>query len=363
MSTTAPFPRASLLGIPVELLDHILLLSAPSPHDQDHNPDDWHHTLHKVAKTCKALFHAAKPLRRRHLVVSVPSTVIQPDQRAHYVHLKSDRRPVVVPSLVPSFINVRSLRLYLQSASTAKVTMADRALMPRQLDELELLDVECEPDVADQFISADERLETVHVTPIRGANGQYVPCDALALLPNLEFLQYGPTRVGHTDDELLEPNLIELSESLVYVFKLGGSIGEALHENLRRLVVPYREWQDRGERYDSVVPDQLHSLASFVEHSGCLEDVALPRTGRTQRLTADAYNPYHQAVQLAFNSIINAPVLVGLCDELRSGWTFAHGEMLDSGDELPEWPGSWEVWGDCYSGEDYWPDGEDPEYV
>ena len=60
---------------------------------------------------------------------------------------------------------------------------------------------------------------------------------------------------------------------------------------------------------------------------------------------------------------MDSPVLVGLCDELRSGWTFAHGEMLDSGDELPEWPGSWEVWGDCYSGEDYWPDGEDPEYV
>jgi len=108
MSTSIPYPRASLLGLPPELLDDVVQLAAPSTGDHERISYEWYKTLHQIAEACSALHRVAKPLRRRHVVLSVPATIIQLDELAHYVHLESDGRPVVVPDLSLSFGSLRS---------------------------------------------------------------------------------------------------------------------------------------------------------------------------------------------------------------------------------------------------------------
>ncbi|GAA5845015.1 hypothetical protein JCM9279_005405 [Rhodotorula babjevae] len=386
MSAPTVYPRASLLGLPRELLANVVDLAASSPlYDDDRTPHDRHKTVHKVAQTCTALHGVAKPLRRRHVVLSGPTTTVQPDEHAHYVHIKSRGAPVVISGLSMAFGNLRSLRLYLGSSSTVdlallanlphlrRLTISGGQVTgestPLDLIELELLDVKCEPALAHHFIVENKHLRTVHITQLRGDRDHYIPGEALIEHGDIEFLQVGPQPIFYeaSFESLLRPYVAELAESLAFVYSLdNGAITEPFTEHLRRLIVHYPD-PDEYDKYNkcevgSDVPVMLGAVAGWVDRALSLEAIALPRTCRPTAGKPARDDLFDEAVQLAFNSIMNAcrregveilfydervPDLsacrVALCDELRTGWSLARG-LLDTSDEpLPEWPGSWQA--------------------
>ncbi|GAA5925927.1 hypothetical protein JCM3775_005152 [Rhodotorula graminis] len=374
--TRGSHPRTSLPALPSDVLVRVVRLAVPLTDDDEFEPWNRARWLHDIARTCRALYRAAAKERSRLVVLRNPTTLDGASTTAKYLRIHGQDRPCDLSKLAQHVKSVRSLRLYLDPATvvdlsalaglpnfrhltisggTLSATDPDR--LPTNLVELELLDLKCAPALADSLIRRNTRLNTAHLTPLTGDDGQFVPGEALATLEHLKFLQYAPT--DRVDDaapfyeSLLDPFAARLVDSLVLVYN---TECRAPVDAVKRLIVHYPV-DDADLESRSELPDQLARLAQWIKTASRLESVALPGTWHPNK---DLDDPYERGVQLASNSVMNACVArrirvtfcdldearprgasaAPLCDEVRTGRSSVR-EIVALREPLDEWPGSW----------------------
>ncbi|GAA5912200.1 hypothetical protein JCM8208_000929 [Rhodotorula glutinis] len=392
MANTPTHPRASLLGIPTELLARVVQLGAPSLHEQEFEPAQWHIYLDAVSTTCRALYKAAKPLRHRlvtldnadlaHLAADTDAAQVARRrlEDVHFLHAYADNL-AALRKVYPLLKAVESLRLWLGDDQTydltdladlphlRRLTLTDGTIsasdrLPTGLVELELLGIKADKDVVDRLLQSNPHLETVHLTPLEAGPGDlYCPGAALAALGRLRFFQFTPPRLQRGEDAprpaydtLLAPFVRQLAPSLLFVHDTVLASPSALKRDLRRLLVQVDEY-DADHR--EAAPAKLVKVAKWVRTAPHLELVALP-VDLHPDYTSNRFSD-QLGLQLGINSIVNAcearrvrvvyfdrdremgPGVVALSDEVRNGRCRGADidDSRDKGDKYPEWPGSW----------------------
>ncbi|TNY18829.1 hypothetical protein DMC30DRAFT_418487 [Rhodotorula diobovata] len=370
-------------------------------HEEDLDPEDYHEDLHKVAQTCRALYHVAQPLRCRHLLLDdtfkLPAwssdrdgkTTLVPAKQCsmkwtRFLHTRAcaDRLSPRLHPLLP-LVPVRLSRLATFDLSLmahiaglrrlalcgCEVSASDADRLPSALDDLELLDLWFEPELVSKLLYSNLSLETVHLTPLYARSlrpwPHHVPGDALSSLELLQFLQFGP--VPHANDalyeELIAPFVPQVASSLVFVFSTNYVTRWRVPAQVRRLVACHNAENIWPDPFRCPVPDRLADLVTCISQSDEVEVVALPLSWHpAQDLSNDNEGEIERGVRLGFNSSINACDAKGvelvwwagperegsmpLCGEVRSGWSCALPPSADTREwstPLEEWPGSWDA--------------------
>ncbi|BGP47476.1 hypothetical protein JCM10450v2_003328 [Rhodotorula kratochvilovae] len=386
MAASRPHPLPRLQSLPAELLANIASRLSPPLHALELAPQKWRATLQalemvddeanatraKTEQTIAEIVRAGGALDvgflflEEYIAAMVKAPPLFPlVYRVHTVRLSVSSQDESNLSVFAGLPHLRRLSLH-----GCTLALSQPRMLPRRLDELELVGGIANEKVVDTLIKRNPLLRIVHVTDLERAKHSgdfYLPLDSLRACKNIELLQISVA--DSTEDEFDDSEIEPFAGCLLFHTPIGRAIPTSVVAHVRRIALgnqidPYG---------DPITFDDLLRAAPMLAVIPHLAVVALPDSWRpSSRYGWDGQA--RAAVRLAVNTLVNAcrrrgvrvvwfdedlqlagrrervlyAVLEGEGVETCGGGDAGARAENEDDDELEEWPGSWEAFEERY---------------